>query len=49
MKAKYAGEAARNKSEKGEIKKKAEAIEKQSLEGDEKSKHALHPHDSVEK
>ena len=47
MKAKYAGEAVRYKSEKEEIKKKAEALEKQSLEADEKSKHALYPHDKL--
>lgn len=46
-KAKYAGEVKRYSMEKEEIKKKAEALEKQSLEADEKSKHALYPHDKL--
>ena len=46
-KAKYASEVKRYSMEKEEIKKKAEALEKQSLEADEKSKHALYPHDKL--
>ena len=46
-KAKYADEVKRYKKEKEEIKKTAEAFEKQSLDADEKSKHALYPHDKL--
>ena len=46
-KAKYAAEVTRYKGEKEDIKKKAEAFEKQSLDADEKSKHALYPHDKL--
>ena len=46
-KAKYASEVKRYSMEKEEIKKKAEALEKQSLDADEKSKHALYPHDKL--
>ena len=46
-KAKYAAEITRYKGEKEQIKKAAEALEKQSLEADEKSKHALYPHDKL--
>lgn len=46
-KLKYASEVTRYKGEKEEIKKAAEAFEKQSVEADEKSKHALHPHDKL--
>ena len=46
-KAKYASEVKRYSGEKEEIKKKAEALEKQSLDADEKSQHALHPHDKL--
>ena len=46
-KAKYASEVVRYKGEKEVIKKDAEAFEKQSVEADEKSKHALHPHDKL--
>ena len=46
-KTRYAGEITRYRAEKEEIKKRAEAFEKQSLDADEKSKHALHPHDKL--
>ena len=46
-KAKYAAEVMRYKGEKEAIKKQAEAFEKQSLDADEKSKHALYPHDKL--
>lgn len=46
-KAKYAAEVTRYKGEKEDIKKKAEAFEKQSLDADEKSKRALYPHDKL--
>lgn len=46
-KAKYAAEVVRYKSEKEEIKKAAEAYEKLSKAADEKSKHALSPHDKL--
>lgn len=46
-KAKYAAEVARYRGEKDEIKKAAEAFEKQSVAADEKSQHALHPHDKL--
>jgi hypothetical protein len=46
-KAKYVAEAARYKGEKEEIKKAAEAFEKQSLAADEESKHALSPHNKL--
>jgi hypothetical protein len=43
----YAGEVERYKGEKEGIKKDAEKLEKLSLEADEKSAHALHPHDKL--
>lgn len=46
-KAKYAAEVIRYKAEKDEIKKVAEAFEKQSVAADEKSKHALYPHERL--
>ena len=46
-KARYASEAARYKSEKEGIMKDAKAFEKQSTDADEKSKHALSPHDKL--
>ena len=46
-KAKYAAEITRYKGEKEQIKKAAEVLEKQSLDADEKSKHALYPHDKL--
>ena len=46
-KTKYAAEVMRYKAEKDEIKKAAEAFEKQSKDADEKSQHALHPHDKL--
>ena len=46
-KAKYGAEVMRYRAEKEEIKKVAEAFEKQSVAADEKSKHALHPHDKL--
>ena len=46
-KVKYAAEVVRYKGEKDEIKKAAEKFEKQSVAADEKSQHALHPHDKL--
>ena len=46
-KAKYASEAVRYKGEKEEIKKAADAFEKQSVAADEESKHALSPHNKL--
>ena len=46
-KAKYAAEILRYKSEKDTIKKDAEAFEKLSLAADDKSRHALSPHDKL--
>ena len=40
----YRGEAARYKAEKGDIQKKAEALEKQTLEWNERSDHEIHEH-----
>ncbi len=40
----YRGEAARYKAEKADIQKKAEALEKQTLEWNERSDHEIHEH-----
>lgn len=47
QKARYAGEVIRYKKEKEEIKLKAEAFEKLSLEADKKSETALSPHNKL--
>ena len=47
VKAKYATDIARYKSEKEVIKKQAEALELQSAEADKKSAHELEPHDKL--
>ena len=46
-KARFAAEVARYKGEKDEIKKAAEAFEKQSLAADAESAHKLNPHDKL--
>ena len=47
LKAKYTANIARYKDEKEVIKKKAEALEAQSVEADKKSEHELLPHDQL--
>lgn len=46
-KAKYAADVKRYQGEQDEIRKKAEAFEKESRDADEKSKHSLSPHEKL--